>query len=213
MPQIQSDPLPQLPQVQLYLWRLDEKSEELASIIDNGKRMLAEASSRFKSTKRQQEWLATRALLAQTPYKNLEILYHNNGQPYLSDINRHISISHTQNYVAIAISATPIGIDIEEKGRNAYAAVKAYLQPEEIERLSRSEEPQKEALRLWTVKEAAFKATSGHTALLKEIKAERESCDGNTTRYGITCIDGSKATCLTTETEGFIASFCTPSCP
>ena len=82
-----------------------------------------------------------------------------------------------------------------------------------IERLSRSEEPQKEALRLWTVKEAAFKATSGHTALLKEIKAERESCDGNTTRYGITCIDGSKATCLTTETEGFIASFCTPSCP
>ena len=201
MPQIQLDPLPQLPQVQLYLWRLDEKSEELASIIDNGKRMLAEALSRFKSTKRQQEWLATRALLAQTPYKNLEILYHNNGQPYLSDINRHISISHTQNYVAIAISATPIGIDIEEKGRNAYAAVKAYLQP------------QKEALRLWTVKEAAFKATSGHTALLKEIMAERESCDGNTTRYGITCIDGSKATCLTTETEGFIASFCTPSCP
>ena len=193
----------------IYFWKIEESCEELARLFDKGDIMLADAAKRFKSVKRQQEWLATRALLMHTPYKELQILYHSNGKPYLSDKSMHISISHTQSHVAIAISGEPIGIDIETKNRNALAVSNAFLQPHETEALQGNTDRDKEALRIWTAKEAAFKLYPDRSLVLKDITAGLQQNSGNTSLYTITYKDGTTATCRTTEHNSFILSVCT----
>ena len=193
----------------IYFWKIEENCEELAGLFAGGDTLLADAVRRFRSVKRQQEWLATRALLMQTPYSNMEILYHSNGKPYLSDNSKHISISHTHSHVAIAISERAIGIDIEAKERNAYAVVASYLQPQEREALSTTGNPQKEAIRLWTAKEAAFKLYPTCSAVIKDIGIAPITTNGSTATYDITYKDGTKALCHTNEHEYFILSACT----
>ena len=43
-----------------------------------------------------------------------EILYNENGKPYLKDEDIHFSISHTDGLVAVCISDSPVGIDCEK---------------------------------------------------------------------------------------------------
>jgi 4'-phosphopantetheinyl transferase len=68
----------------------------------------------IKSEQRKREWLAVRALLQELLPERPEILYKENGKPYLMGNSTHISISHSGIYVAIALhpSINP-GVDIE----------------------------------------------------------------------------------------------------
>lgn len=193
----------------IYFWKIEESCEELARLFDGGDIMLADAAKRFKSVKRQREWLATRALMMQTPYRDTGIQYHSNGQPYLENSNMHISISHTAEFVAVAIAGTPVGIDIETKNRNALAVSNAFLQPHETEALQGNTDRDKEALRMWTAKEAAFKLYPDRSLVLKDITASLQQNSGNTSLYTITYKDGTTATCRTTEHNSFILSVCT----
>jgi phosphopantetheinyl transferase len=195
---------------EIFFWKIEESITELSDIIADGGMLLSQAQKRFKSTKRQCEWLATRALLMQTPYKKSQILYHSNGQPYLENSNMHISISHTAEFVAVAIADTPIGIDIETKNRNAIAVADAFLQPHEAEMLHVNTDRDKEALRIWTAKEAAFKQFPNRSLILKDITASLQQNSGNTSLYTITYKDGTTATCRTTEHDILVLSICTP---
>ena len=194
----------------IYFWKIEENAMELSDIIADGGMLLSQAQKRFKSTKRQREWLATRALLMQTPYKKSQILYHSNGQPYLENSNMHISISHTVEFVAVAIAGTPVGIDIEMKNRNALAVSNAFLQPQETEALQGNTDRNKEALRMWTAKEAAFKLYPDRSLVLKDITASLQQNSGTTALYTITYKDGTTATCRTTEHDILVLSICTP---
>ena len=95
-----------------------------------------------------------------------------------------------QEYVAIAISASPIGIDIESINRNALALIKSYLQLKEICDLVECSNTSEEALLLWGVKEAAFKLASEKVAVLKDIRVEKKIKG-----YAITYPDSSTAVC------------------
>lgn len=194
----------------IYFWKIEENAMELSDIIAHGGTMLSQAQERFKSTKRQREWLATRALLMQTPYRDTGIQYRSNGQPYLADSSMHISISHTAGFVAVAIAGTPVGIDIETKNRNALAVSNAFLQPHETEALQGNTDRDKEALRIWTAKEAAFKLYPDRSLVLKDITASLQQNSGNTSLYTITYKDGTTATCRTTEHDILVLSICTP---
>ena len=204
-----------LPLAKIYLWQITETPEELSNLLANGDEMLCMTTDRFGSRKRQCEWLATRVLLQHTPYKDAEILYHTNGAPYLSCGDIHISISHTQGYVAIAIADTPIGLDIEHSSRDAMRVIDAYLQPQEVERLWTEDDPTTEALRLWTVKEAAFKLHAGKADVLKEIHTQPSdnSRSKDIHNYIITYYCGTKARCLTTALRGLFISCCSNSMP
>ena len=197
----------------IYFWKIEENAMELSDIIADGDMLFFQAKERFKSTKRQREWLATRALLMHTPYKGLQILYHSNGKPYLSDKSVHISISHTADFVAVAIAVAPIGIDIETKNRNAIAVASAFLQPHEVETMLGSTNRENEALRIWTAKEAAFKLCPDRSEILKDITANLQQNSGSTSFYSITYKDGTTAACRTTEHDSFILSVCTAEHP
>lgn len=197
MPQIYIENIKTNCNAKLYFWHITENSDELSELIADNGFMLAEARNRFKSLCRQREWLATRALLRQTPYKEKKILYHDNGQPYLTD--RHISISHTKEYVAIAISEEPIGIDIERKERNAQGVARVILQQHEIE-----ETAVDEMLQMWVVKEAAYKFAPEKAMTLTDISTEKDD-DG----YSITYPDKSTATCRVNMLDDIILACCT----
>ena len=193
----------EIPFARIYLWKITETAEELAKLANGGHDLLAVACSKFASPKRRLEWLATRALLQHTPCKDSAILYHSNGKPYLGDSHKHISISHTQGYAAIAVADTPVGIDIELESRSPLAVAQAYLQPQETAALQGSSTPAAEALRLWTVKEAAFKLQAGSTEVLKDIAVEQSAVPGI---YDITYRCGATATAITATAHGLVIS-------
>ena len=190
MPQIYFENLKSFCNAEIFFWHIKEGCNELSEYIADNGTLLSEAKRRFKSESRQREWLATRALLHSTQYKGETILYNDNGKPYLAGNNRHISISHTNEYVAIAVSDYPIGIDIERADRNAYAVAKSFLTAQEINILTQENNPSKEALCLWSAKEAAFKLASENIAILKEIGITK-----NADSYTVTYPDNSTAKC------------------
>lgn len=201
MPQIYLEKVKSFGNAEIFFWHITENCEELSCLIADNGILLAEAQKKFKGTGRQREWLSTRALLKQTPYKHEEIVYDDNGKPGFASKSKHISISHTAEIAAIAVSDSPIGIDLELDGRNAVTVAKSFLQPQELEALMTSSEPENEALHLWSAKEAAFKFASHKISVLKEIGITK-----NANNYTITYPDGATAVCSVNMLDGAILS-------
>ena len=81
-----------------------------------------------------------------------------NGKPYFTQGDWHFSISHTPNHVFCVLSEKNVGLDAEEMQRPVSAAViSRFLSVAEQARLGGDRE--REALRLWVLKEALAKLT------------------------------------------------------
>lgn len=202
MPKIAIDIQPPY-NTELFFWKITETAEELSELTCGGQTLLNEACNRFKSDKRRKEWLATRALLQSTPYSNCIITYNSKGAPQLIGNNKCIGISHTKELVAIAISDTRIGIDIEFGERDALKVAKLFLTEKECETLDND---RNEALRLWTAKEAAFKLASENATVLKEIETEFKGEENGTYIYKIKYPNQKSAICRTYMTNGLFIS-------
>lgn len=83
------------------------------------------------------------------------------GAPYIEGINAHISISHSGDYAACALSDKPIGIDIEKIRPISRRVAERTFSAGELEYLGSGEELCGEALvrfyEIWTAKEAYAK--------------------------------------------------------
>ena len=94
--------------------------------------------------------------------KELNLLYNKYGKPYLKDpySNIHFNISHSGEWVVLAIDTVPIGIDIQEITNTDIKIAKRFFSKEESEYIfSLSEENQIEAfIKLWSLKESYIKA-------------------------------------------------------
>lgn len=114
----------------------------------------------FKSTKRQLEYYHTR-LLWQSFSQNEYISYFDSGKPKLS--NAHISISHSQQIVAIAFSPTKnVGLDIEQESPIIEKIKGKYLhENEDFSSLG-------ELTKIWTIKEAIYKLVDSKRLFFKE---------------------------------------------
>jgi phosphopantetheinyl transferase len=94
-------------------WKITESInffQERLIIHDEERSYLADLSDR-----RFLEWHASRYLLHLISNKNERIscLYDAYGKPYLSGSEMQISLSHSKDYVAAAISGNTIGVDIQ----------------------------------------------------------------------------------------------------
>jgi len=101
------------------VWNITETEEELRVILDKTNPGPIAADS-FKNETRRKQWIASRILLATLLHNpDMEIIYNDFGKPFIKDSACHISISHSGDLAAIAISRShAIGIDIEKiKGR------------------------------------------------------------------------------------------------
>lgn len=148
------------------IWKITESEEELRAELSHPE-LFAKKVERLKpGSRRLLEVLAVRRAMKELFYgTEKEVLYTEEGAPYLPH-GPFISISHTDGYAAvIASEKAPVGIDIERRGNRVQKVVSHFLRPEEIAVLemsmvnSQSSTVDSELLLhlAWSAKETAFK--------------------------------------------------------
>lgn len=148
------------------IWKITESEEELRAELSHPE-LFAKKVERLKpGSRRLLEVLAVRRAMKELFYgTEKEVLYTEEGAPYLPH-GPFISISHTDGYAAvIASEEAPVGIDIERRGNRVQKVVSHFLRPEEIAVLemsmvnSQSSTVDSELLLhlAWSAKETAFK--------------------------------------------------------
>lgn len=139
----------------LLLW---EMSETVSSLTAQFPEALADPDFiKIISSKRQQEWLAIRALLQVAGCKAEQLIYSETGQPRINHPEYPwISISHSDKLAGLFLHPfCPVGLDIENINRNFIRVEKKYLSPEE--QLLAATIPNAHGL-FWCIKEAVYKA-------------------------------------------------------
>jgi phosphopantetheinyl transferase len=144
----------------IYVWHITESEQELrenTSIPDDE----LEELTFLKSEARRKEKLAERALLNMIfDDERVYLGHHDNGKPYLQNLATEISISHTNDYVAIILHPDEdLGIDIERLDRDFSAVEKKALSEDELEDLSERHRSLQLAI-YWCAKEAIYKRMS-----------------------------------------------------
>jgi phosphopantetheinyl transferase len=89
------------------------------------------------------------------------------GKPYLRD-GTHVSISHSGDYAAVAISTIPVGIDIQVQSPLLFKVRSKFCHPMELSQLSPSPEDEL-YLKIWCAKEAIFKINGQGGNFAKDI--------------------------------------------
>ena len=122
--------------------------------------------------KNQHHFLATRALLRKTlarytriTPKQLQFSRALHGKPFLTDTPTplYFNLSHSGSFAALVVSSRgEVGVDIETARKRSYLKiVERFFHKDEVTQLYNCDETEREKLfyRMWTLKEAFFKAT------------------------------------------------------
>lgn len=95
--------------------------------------------------------------LEQLPSAALPVFEYNEyGRPFIAG-GPCFSISHCREAVAVTVSDTPVGVDVESVRRFDEALVRRTMNEEEQRCIFAAEEPARAFIRLWTQKEAVLK--------------------------------------------------------
>ena len=95
----------------LSIWSIEEPEDFFLSqtnLTKNCKKRLEV----IKSPQKRKQFLSVRSLIKLNDVELTDLYYDEFGAPHLKS-NKYISISHTKNFSAIAISNNPVGVDIE----------------------------------------------------------------------------------------------------
>jgi len=144
----------------LYLWKITEKLDELKSQIRLKDSSIARLES-MKSESHQKGFLAVRMLLQHNDYSDFDLYYDEFGKPHLkpqgcSIKDIEISISHSNDFSAIAISDSKVGLDFEQLKEKTLRIAPRFMDVSHLENLS-EEEKIKKATVVWGIKESIFK--------------------------------------------------------
>lgn len=137
------------------LWKIEESSDQLLSMMENGEVYHAELIN-MHNEHRRQEWLAVRLLLQHLLGRFTRIAYHDNGAPFLPSESFQISISHTKGYVAVIVSNQQVGIDIEYRS-DRILKVRSHFMTKEEDAAIDSEHEKDHLLIYWCAKETLYK--------------------------------------------------------
>ena len=139
------------------LWEITENYETLFSGIEldlHSKQLL----SQKKLETHKNQFLAVRYLLKYLSIDLHNLNYDSLGKPFFES-NSKISISHSGLYVAVIISDTAVGIDIETINDRILKIKSKYLETELNYPLELNTET---SLVYWNIKESVFKAVEKH---------------------------------------------------
>ncbi|MFI3283317.1 MAG: 4'-phosphopantetheinyl transferase superfamily protein [Rikenellaceae bacterium] len=135
--------------------------EELYAEATPQERVIAEG---YTSQSRRREWLSWRVHLRRSLSReefcgvgvgaDVQMCYHSSGAPYIKGADIHISVSHTKDRVAVALSDKPCAVDMELLDRNFSRISSRYISPKESQLLG--VHLYGEAI-AWCAKEAAYK--------------------------------------------------------
>lgn len=144
----------------LYLWKINEDLDVLKSQIRLKDSSIARLES-MKSESHQKGFLAVRMLLQHNDYNDFDLYYDEFGKPHIkpqgcSIKDIEISISHSNDFSAIAISDKKVGLDLEQIKEKALKIASRFMDVSHLENLS-EEEKIKKATVVWGIKESIFK--------------------------------------------------------
>lgn len=148
------------------IWKMNESEEELLSSLSHPEYFAKKIAQLKPGSRRKLEVLAVRRALKELCYgQEQQVIYSADGAPMLltpyidneGEVFPYIGISHTDGYAAVALSASPIGIDIERRGNRVQRVVSHFLKPEEIALLTLTSDPDLAIHLAWSAKEAAYK--------------------------------------------------------
>lgn len=114
--------------------------------------------------RRQREYVAWRAIVRRELGRKTQIAYDKVGAPYLPEKNLHLSVSHSQERVAVLFSSSRCAVDLESLSRNFDRISSHYLTEEE---LSLADDSRFLAV-AWSAKECLVKYSSLEEVNLKE---------------------------------------------
>ncbi len=141
----------------ILVWKSEEEIEDLLAAVDLTPEE-TESYNGFKSINRKREWLTVRIALKNLlpGEKNLKIFYDDNGRPYVKN-GFSISISHSQEYIAVIVSGKPkTGIDIELIHPRILQLGRKFVSEEENSTIENSHD--KEVMHvIWGAKEVLYK--------------------------------------------------------
>jgi len=138
----------------LLLWKLSETETELKNLL-NPSTYPNSRLNLIKSSNQRKQFLGVQNLLKLLKINSDTLFYDNNGKPHLSN-NKFISISHSFDYCGVIISDTKVGIDIEKFRPKILNISKKFISESDwnLIKLNSVENVTK----VWTIKEAVFKA-------------------------------------------------------
>ena len=138
----------------LYFWKTTEDYTALFKAVSLKDSSLARVEA-MKSESHQKGFLSVRMLLQHAGYSDYDLDYDQFGKPHLKD-QHFISISHSYEFSAIAISDKFIGIDIEKTKDKILKIASRFMDVSHLENLSREDQIQKATV-VWGIKESIFK--------------------------------------------------------
>lgn len=143
------------------VWNISESEAELRAMASIPSDELEEISY-IKSESLRKQKLAVRALLDAMFEEKVYLSHHDNGKPYIENNAINISITHTENYVAVILNDDDeVGIDCESLDRDFSAVEKRALSEDELDNLDDDQKNEQLAI-YWCAKEAIYKLTSQH---------------------------------------------------
>ena len=155
---------------QIYVWKMNSSYEDqIKNSLLNKDELIS--AKELKNEKRKKEFLSSRIALKNIFNKELELKHYNCGKPFIKEA-KHLSISHSSNYLAVAFGEENIGIDIEKPQNRMFKLMPKILS--EIEFMEFKKEPSIDlACKLWGAKEAILKYVGNRNLNYKEdIKVE-----------------------------------------
>ena len=133
------------------VWKITETEGELLKhliLLGYDEKLI----SQTKNKQRLKQWIATRLLLNEF-FEGVKITYDDLGKPFL-DNNWHISISHSNEFVALNLNKNnPCGIDIEKITPKIERIKHKFLNPVDLKNVVSLEH----LILYWGAKEALYK--------------------------------------------------------
>lgn len=125
--------------------------------------------NRYKSGLRKLHWLSTQILLRHllNSKKKVEINYDQHGKPHLANSKYKVSISHSNKFVAIQLSKTYAGIDIQQIAQKIERIAEKFMNTQEINSLRKNNYIEQLYV-YWGAKETLYKIYGKRTLHFKE---------------------------------------------
>ncbi len=169
-------------QTTVKIWKITESYQELFNSVILKSNSLERVLG-MKSELHQRGFLSVRKLLEGFGYTDNDLYYDTHGKPHLTD-GKHISITHSFTFSAVAVSDVTIGIDIEKHRDKIRRIAKKFIDYEFNYLKADSENYTNKLTVIWCIKESLYKlyATPGlsfkqHTLVIPfEIKDETTVC-------------------------------------
>jgi phosphopantetheinyl transferase len=138
----------------LLLWELSETQTQLNNLVNISSRSKSRLDL-IKSSSQKKQFLGVQNLLKLHQIANDILSYDDNGKPHLLN-NKFISISHSFDYCGVIVSDVKVGLDIEKLRSKILNISKKFVSPSDRDLIKL--DSVENITKIWTIKEAVFKA-------------------------------------------------------